>query len=52
MLAMITGEAGGIGGAMAAECAGRGWDVFLLDIHEENLNKAREPGPGTVASRT
>ncbi len=39
---MITGGAGGIGGAMAAELAGRGWDVFLVDIREAALREAQE----------
>ena len=27
-LVFITGATGGLGKAMAAECAGRGWDLF------------------------
>lgn len=33
----ITGAAGGLGKAFAAECASRGWDLFLTDLREENL---------------
>ncbi len=35
--ALITGAAGGLGKAMAAECAFRGWDLYLLDISAELL---------------
>jgi short-subunit dehydrogenase len=33
----ITGATGGLGKAMAAECASRGWDLFLTDLHEDRL---------------
>lgn len=36
-LVMITGAAGGLGKAMAVECASRGWDVFLTDLRAEPL---------------
>jgi short-subunit dehydrogenase len=35
--AMITGAAGGFGKALAAECASRGWDLFLTDIDPVKL---------------
>ena len=34
---MITGAAGGLGKAFAVECASRGWDLFLTDLHPEPL---------------
>lgn len=34
---MITGATGGLGKAFAAECADRGWDLFLTDLVEERL---------------
>jgi len=34
---MITGATGGLGKAFAAECASRGWDLFLTDLSEEKL---------------
>lgn len=34
---LITGAAGGLGKAFAAECAARGWDLFLTDISEASL---------------
>ncbi len=33
----ITGATGGLGKAFAAECASRGWDLFLTDLREESL---------------
>lgn len=33
----ITGATGGLGKAMAAECASRGWDLFLTDLEEGRL---------------
>lgn len=35
---LITGAAGGLGKAFAAECAARGWDLFLTDIAESSLS--------------
>ncbi|MGE5598480.1 MAG: SDR family NAD(P)-dependent oxidoreductase [Bacteroidota bacterium] len=35
--ALITGAAGGLGKAFAAECAARGWDLFLTDLAEPSL---------------
>lgn len=35
----ITGGAGGLGKAFAAECASRGWNVFLTDISEDALSQ-------------
>ncbi len=34
---LITGAAGGLGKALAAECASRGWDLFLTDLSDEAL---------------
>jgi len=34
----ITGAAGSLGKAMAVECAHRGWNLFLTDICEDNLD--------------
>jgi hypothetical protein len=36
-LYMITGATGGLGKAFAAECAARGWDLFLTDVCENRL---------------
>ena len=38
--AMITGATGGLGKALAAECALRGWDLFLTDLQEGSLARA------------
>ncbi len=34
----ISGATGGLGKALAVECASRGWNLFLTDLHEEPLN--------------
>ncbi|NPV77572.1 MAG: SDR family NAD(P)-dependent oxidoreductase [Anaerolineae bacterium] len=34
---LITGAAGGLGKAFAAECAARGWDLFLTDLRPDLL---------------
>ena len=34
---LISGAAGGLGKAFAAECAARGWNLFLTDLSEEAL---------------
>ncbi len=34
---MITGATGGLGKAFAVECASRGWNLFLTDLHEGSL---------------
>ena len=36
-LMFITGATGGLGKAMAAECACRGWDLFLTDLRADKL---------------
>jgi NAD(P)-dependent dehydrogenase (short-subunit alcohol dehydrogenase family) len=41
-VAVVTGGAGGIGGALASAFAGRGARVVLADIDEESLAAARE----------
>jgi short-subunit dehydrogenase len=33
----ISGATGGLGRCLAAECASRGWDLFLTDMHEDKL---------------
>lgn len=35
--ALITGATGGLGKAFAAECASRGWNLFLTDVREPAL---------------
>jgi uncharacterized protein len=37
-LALITGATGGLGRAFAVECASRGWDLFLTDLHPDALD--------------
>ena len=44
---MITGAAGGFGRALAAECASRGWNLFLTDCSTAKL----EPLASELASR-
>ena len=41
MTALITGAAGGLGRAMAWECARRGYDLFLTDICEKKLEQLK-----------
>ena len=36
-LIAITGATGGLGKAFAVECASRGWNLFLTDLHPEPL---------------
>ena len=36
-MVFITGAAGGLGKALAVECASRGWNLFLTDLGEEKL---------------
>ena len=42
MNVMITGAAGGLGRAMAVECAKRGYSLFLTDLDAEGLEAIRE----------
>lgn len=37
MITLITGAAGGLGRAMACECARRGYDLFLTDLSDKQL---------------
>ncbi|MHB1315809.1 MAG: SDR family NAD(P)-dependent oxidoreductase [Christensenellales bacterium] len=37
MMVFITGASGGLGRAMAVDCAKRGYDLFLTDINPESL---------------
>lgn len=34
---LITGATGGLGKAFAVECASRGWDLLLTDLHSQSL---------------
>jgi short-subunit dehydrogenase len=34
---LITGATGGLGKALAVECASRGWDLYLTDLNEASL---------------
>jgi len=36
-LVLISGATGGLGKALAVECANRGWDLYLTDLNEANL---------------
>jgi short-subunit dehydrogenase len=38
----ITGATGGLGQAFAAECAARGWDLFLTDLSDDALTCAAQ----------
>ncbi len=42
MRVLITGAGGGLGRAMAAECARRGWDLMLTDMNEKSLQALKE----------
>ncbi len=42
MMVLITGASGGLGRAMAVECAERGYSLFLTDLHESELAQIRE----------
>ena len=44
---LITGATGGLGKAFAIECANRGWNLFLTDTHQGQLDIL-----GTMLSRT
>jgi short-subunit dehydrogenase len=41
-LVLITGAAGGLGKAFAAECAARGWDLYLTDVKVSSLSALAE----------
>lgn len=41
MTVLITGASGGLGRALALECADRGFDVFLTDINAESLERIK-----------
>jgi len=36
-MVFITGATGGLGKAFAVECARRGWDLYLTDLHQQHL---------------
>lgn len=42
MFALITGAAGGLGRAFAAECAARGYDLLLTDLNSSVLDTVRQ----------
>jgi short-subunit dehydrogenase len=42
MMALVTGAAGGLGRAMACECARRGYSLFLTDISQAALASIKE----------
>jgi len=42
MYALITGAAGGLGRAFAAECASRGYDLMLTDVNAPGLEAVRQ----------
>lgn len=41
MMVLITGASGGLGRALALDCAKRGFDLYLTDISQEHLNRIR-----------
>jgi short-subunit dehydrogenase len=41
-MVFLTGACGGLGKAFAVECARRGWDLFLTDLREEQLQLLAE----------
>ena len=45
---LISGAAGGLGKAFAAECAARGWNLFLTDLSEEALAPVKADHLGHV----
>ena len=44
---LITGATGGLGKALAVECASRGWNLFLTDLKEETLKTLATSLQGT-----
>lgn len=42
MTALITGASGGLGRAMATECAALGYDLYLTDLNEQRLLEIKE----------
>lgn len=42
MTVLITGASGGLGRAMAVECAERGYDLFLTDINQVHLDEIKK----------
>jgi len=51
-LVLITGATGGLGKAFAVECASRGWDLYLTDLHAEALQTLSGSLQTTYAVRT
>lgn len=50
-LILVTGASGGLGKAFAVECASRGWDLFLTDLHAEPLETLAESLRSTYGVR-
>ena len=53
MNVLITGAAGGLGRTFAAECARRGWNLFLTDVNEaglKNIQRGLERQYGVTAA--
>ncbi len=42
MTVLITGASGGLGRAMATECASRGYDLFLTDLSDARLAEIKQ----------
>ncbi len=42
MTVLITGASGGLGRELAAECAARGYDLFLTDISSQGLSEIKQ----------
>ena len=42
-LVLISGASGGLGKALAVECASRGWDLYLTDLNAASLETLAIP---------